>query len=139
MGLFVFGLFVAVPLFIATVWCGAGAVLAVAVFSICFHNVLLMFWVDKVVCPDVFIIAKPVCVEQYVCIPTMGAKKDCIFYKVDVYYCACRGVAQPGRVLAWGARGRKFESCHPDQKFKPPGGGFNFWIVVADENLFENE
>ena len=31
---------------------------------------------------------------------------------------ARRGVAQPGRVLAWGARGRKFESCHPDQKFQ---------------------
>ena len=27
-----------------------------------------------------------------------------------------RGVAQPGRVLAWGARGRRFDSCHPDHK-----------------------
>ena len=26
-----------------------------------------------------------------------------------------RDVAQPGSALAWGARGRKFESCHPDQ------------------------
>ncbi len=26
-----------------------------------------------------------------------------------------RGVAQPGSALAWGARGRKFESCRPDQ------------------------
>ena len=26
----------------------------------------------------------------------------------------CRGVAQPGRVLAWGARGRRFDSCRPD-------------------------
>jgi hypothetical protein len=25
-----------------------------------------------------------------------------------------RGVAQPGSVLAWGARGRGFESRHPD-------------------------
>ena len=25
-----------------------------------------------------------------------------------------RGVAQPGRVLAWGARGRRFDSCRPD-------------------------
>ena len=23
-------------------------------------------------------------------------------------------MAQPGSALAWGARGRKFESCHPD-------------------------
>ena len=26
-----------------------------------------------------------------------------------------RGVAQPGSVLAWGARGRVFESHRPDQ------------------------
>ena len=25
-----------------------------------------------------------------------------------------RDVAQPGRVRVWGACGRKFESCHPD-------------------------
>ncbi len=27
-----------------------------------------------------------------------------------------RGVAQLASVLAWGARGRKFESSHPDEK-----------------------
>ncbi len=27
-----------------------------------------------------------------------------------------RDVAQPGSVLAWGARGRKFESCRPDKR-----------------------
>lgn len=27
-----------------------------------------------------------------------------------------RDVAQPGSALAWGARGRKFESCRPDKK-----------------------
>ena len=27
-----------------------------------------------------------------------------------------RDVAQPGSVLAWGARGRWFESSHPDKK-----------------------
>ena len=27
-----------------------------------------------------------------------------------------RGVAQPGSVLAWGARGRVFESHRPDQQ-----------------------
>ncbi len=26
-----------------------------------------------------------------------------------------RDVAQPGSVLVWGARGRKFKSCHPDK------------------------
>ncbi len=25
-----------------------------------------------------------------------------------------RGVAQPGSVSVWGAGGRKFKSCHPD-------------------------
>ena len=29
-----------------------------------------------------------------------------------------RGVAQPGSALAWGARGRRFESFRPDQEFK---------------------
>ena len=27
-----------------------------------------------------------------------------------------RDVAQPGSALAWGARGREFESRHPDQQ-----------------------
>ena len=27
----------------------------------------------------------------------------------------CRDVAQPGRALAWGARGRQFKSARPDQ------------------------
>lgn len=26
-----------------------------------------------------------------------------------------RDVAQPGSALVWGARGRKFKSCHPDK------------------------
>ncbi len=26
-----------------------------------------------------------------------------------------RGVAQPGSVSVWGAGGRKFKSCHPDE------------------------
>ena len=34
-----------------------------------------------------------------------------------VYFCTVfyRGVAQLASVLAWGARGRKFESSHPDK------------------------
>ena len=31
-----------------------------------------------------------------------------------VMYQKFRDVAQPGSALAWGARGRKFESCRPD-------------------------
>ena len=30
----------------------------------------------------------------------------------------CRGVAQPGSVLAWGASGRRFKSSRPDQQIK---------------------
>lgn len=36
-------------------------------------------------------------------------KKKCIFAAVKI-----RGVAQLASALAWGARGRKFESSHPD-------------------------
>ena len=49
----------------------------------------------------------------------------------------CRGVAQPGRVLAWGARGRRFDSCRPDHKIRmsPPAAllfyrGYNGLDVV---------
>ena len=41
----------------------------------------------------------------------------CILQKgIKSYFCSpfVREVAQPGSVLAWGARGRKFESCLPD-------------------------
>lgn len=31
---------------------------------------------------------------------------------------ACRGVAQPGSALVWGASGRPFKSAHPDQSVK---------------------
>ncbi len=39
-------------------------------------------------------------------------------YNSDLSYLGAtrvRGVAQPGSVLAWGARGREFESRRPDQ------------------------
>ena len=35
-----------------------------------------------------------------------------------------RGVAQPGSVSVWGAGGRKFKSCHPDN-----------WKSVSYESL----
>ena len=34
-----------------------------------------------------------------------------------------RGVAQPGSALAWGARGRRFKSDHPDQSYRSPFAG----------------
>ena len=46
--------------------------------------------------------------------------KRLFFTKKWVIFVGVRGVAQPGRVLAWGARGRRFDSCHPDQKFNRP-------------------
>ena len=45
----------------------------------------------------------------------------------------CRGVAQPGSALAWGARGPEFESRRPDQTYRAirkrnrPGAGFSFF------------
>ena len=32
-----------------------------------------------------------------------------------------RGVAQPGSALAWGASGRRFKSCRPDERVSPGG------------------
>lgn len=62
--------------------------------------------------------------------------------KIDTSLCygkitkSNRGVAQVARVRAWGARGRKFKSCHSDQTTKPQNFasvafllGFN-WIVL---------
>ena len=37
---------------------------------------------------------------------------------------AIRGVAQPGSALAWGARGREFESRRPDQSFESRRASF---------------
>ena len=34
----------------------------------------------------------------------------------------CRGVAQPGRALGSGPRGRRFKSCRPDQNCKKMAG-----------------
>ena len=44
-----------------------------------------------------------------------------------------RGVAQPGSVLAWGARGRGFESRHPDEIDHKPliFSGFFFFPGVV--------
>lgn len=36
------------------------------------------------------------------------------FFTIDSNFGTSRDVAQPGSVLAWGARGRWFESSHPD-------------------------
>ena len=47
-------------------------------------------------------------------IRVLSQKSVCIFIYGGLICLGRRGVAQPGRVLAWGARGRKFESCHPD-------------------------
>lgn len=42
----------------------------------------------------------------------------CVFFN---YFCSLgisRDVAQLGSVLAWGARGRRFKSCHPDIEYQ---------------------
>ena len=35
--------------------------------------------------------------------------------RISRKFCTCRGVAQPGSALAWGASGRGFKSRRPDQ------------------------
>lgn len=39
------------------------------------------------------------------------------FFSSDILF-FFRGVAQPGSALAWGARGREFESRRPDQQYR---------------------
>ena len=46
---------------------------------------------------------------------TQPAPRICVSGKDAVILQVCRGVAQSGSVLAWGARGRVFESLRPDQ------------------------
>jgi hypothetical protein len=46
-----------------------------------------------------------------------------------------RDVAQPGSALAWGARGRKFESCRPDQL---KGNQKNDCSFLLHQGLIEN-
>ena len=46
-----------------------------------------------------------------------------------------RGVAQSGSVLAWGARGRKFESCLPDIVHRSFGNG-GLFICLAGHFIF---
>lgn len=69
---------------------------------------------------------------QYAYFPGENGDKKicCVLYPNCVYLSGRRGVAQPGRVLAWGARGRRFDSCHPDQKIKSAAGRFYFLAVV---------
>ncbi len=53
-------------------------------------------------------------------------KKNCIFAPRKG-----RDVAQPGSALRSGRRGRKFESCHPDQQKKPlDSSGFFFYFTL---------
>lgn len=44
-----------------------------------------------------------------------------------------RDVAQPGSALAWGARGRGFESRHPDYEGKEVKSFFAFFNVIVCE------
>ena len=44
-----------------------------------------------------------------------------------------RGVAQPGSALAWGARGRRFESFRPDQIKRRGSVTYEHWpFFVSD-------
>ena len=49
-----------------------------------------------------------------------------------------RDVAQPGSALAWGARGREFESRHPDQKSPTLSVGL-FFMQKVQLSLSEHE
>ena len=57
---------------------------------------------------------------------TQPAPRICVSGKDAVILWVCRGVAQSGSVLAWGARGRVFESLRPDQKSSRAG-----WFIFG--------
>jgi hypothetical protein len=59
------------------------------------------------------------CLRESVCLVT--AARLCY---IDSF--AFRGVAQPGRALGSGPRGRKFESCHPDSSEVQPESRLRF-------------
>ena len=57
-------------------------------------------------------------------------------YQKMLYFCSLipngmfvRGVAQLASALAWGARGRKFESFHPDKRKKEMLESISFFIL----------
>ena len=61
-------------------------------------------------------------------------------YRPNHGYLLSRAVAQSGSALAWGARGRKFESCRPDH-FKTPQSllnkgsrGFCFFALAKKDS-----
>jgi hypothetical protein len=51
------------------------------------------------------------------CAPAAGGKLG------EQTSAGCRDVAQPGRALAWGARGRQFKSARPDHFWNQPLAG----------------
>lgn len=63
----------------------------------------------------------------------IGVVKCLGFLFLFYYFCRrIRDVAQPGSVLAWGARGRWFESSHPDFYF------FSIWnpiFFISSQNI----
>ena len=65
-----------------------------------------------------------------ICMNTL--KNICNCADCGLVYGVCRGVAQPGRVLAWGARGRRFDSCRPDHKIRmSPWAALLFYYRAA--------
>ena len=61
--------------------------------------------------------------------PSSAATKASNFYSGLVFF---RGVAQFGSALRSGRRGRRFESCHLDQKQRVPFGTLLFFIYKID-------
>ena len=91
------------------------------IYMACFHFLTSYFllFLFNCCCPDICMISELRRQNNMHEFHPSHTKTICIFivfgYNIRVF----RGVAQPGRVLAWGARGRRFESCHPDHKIRP--------------------
>ena len=107
------------------------------IYMACFHFLTSYFllFLFNCCCPDICMISELRRQNNMQEFHPSHTKTICIFIVFGYNTRVFRGVAQPGRVLAWGARGRRFESCHPDHKNKNrPCVGFCFyqWVCRFD-------
>jgi hypothetical protein len=67
-----------------------------------------------------------------------GTRESC--RSLGVEWSGCRGVAQPGRALGSGPRGRRFKSSRPDHNSSAPlqrvCSGRSFWRAPAEAPFF---
>ena len=66
------------------------------------------------------------------------AKKESIRYSISNKGNQKRDVAQPGRALHWGCRGRRFKSCRPDYSWRFPDWESRFLASLRRSTAFRD-